>query len=60
MKRVKLPTVNDLMSARGRSLNFSHFFHIFDGALIEEGRFLERAAYFEILKNRNSDFSYAF
>ena len=35
-------------------------FHIFDGALIEEGRLLERVTYFKILKNKNSDFSYAF
>ena len=39
----------------GRSLNLSHF----DGALIGEWRLLERGAYFKILKNRNSDFSYA-
>ena len=44
------------MSARGALW----VFYIFYGALIEEGRLLERGAYFEILKNRNSDFSYAF
>ena len=40
-------TANDLMSALGAFL----IFHIFDGALIGEGRLLERGTYFEILKN---------
>ena len=49
-------TVNDLISARGAYL----IFHSFGGALIGVGRLLERGAYFKILKNRNSDFSFAF
>ena len=48
--------VNDLMSARGAL----KIVHIFDGVLIEEGHLLERGAYFGILKNRSSDFPYAF
>ena len=44
------------MSARGALENF----HIFNRALIGERRLLEKNAYFEILKYRNSDFSYAF
>ena len=39
------------MSAQGALLSF----HIFNGALIGEGHLLERGAYFEILKNRNSE-----
>ena len=44
------------MSARGALL----IFHIFDGALIGEERLLERGTYFDILKNRTSDFLCAF
>ena len=44
------------MSARGAL----QIFRIFNRALVGEGRLLERGAYFKILKNRNSDFSYAF
>ena len=39
------------MSAQGALL----IFLILDGALIGEGHLLERGAYFEILKNRNSE-----
>ena len=44
------------MNARGAL----QIFHIFDEALIGERFLVERGAYFEILKNRNSDFSFAF
>ena len=44
------------MSARGAL----QILPIFDRALIGEGRLLERDAYFEIFKNKNSDFPHAF